>query len=41
MEHTEEMWELKKTIMICAAVMVLGTVFIVGVFAIFMDNHEM
>lgn len=41
MENSEKSWELRKTVMICAGVMVVGTIAIVGVFAIFMDNHEM
>ena len=40
-QNAENLWELHKTIMICTAVMVSGTIAIVGVFAIFMDNHEM
>lgn len=41
LEHAEQVWELRKSIMTCAFFMVAGIIVIVGVFAIFMDNHEM
>lgn len=40
LENDERLYELRKTVIICSIIMVLGTAAVVGTFAIFLDNYK-
>lgn len=39
-ENDEQLYEQRKTVIICSIIMVLGTGVVVGAFAIFLDNYK-